>query len=123
MMLVISVGLLAINVTEIVNDTKILDGFINVFNGIVTPIVPDHVLDTLISDGVKYERIISAIKLIADYMQLMEGLDATSTVELTDDCKIKIGTIVSKDGVTIDFAKLMGMYSRINELFNPTSQS
>lgn len=112
---------LRINLQEIVQDDKTLEEYISVFKSIMNPIMPVHAWEDMTACGVGYDRIINIIKLAADYLQLMEGLDATSTIELTDDCKIKIGAIVSENGITIDFLLLMGIYNKIVQLCNTQS--
>lgn len=110
---------LSINLQEIVKDTKTLESYIDIFKTVMKPIIPDYLFEDMKSSGVQYDRIINAITLAADYLQLMEGLDATSTIELTDDCKIKIGGIVSENGITIDFVSLMQLYTKIIKMFSP----
>lgn len=105
---------LNVNLETILKDTETLDSFITIFNNIMDPIMPNYVKEELKDKGLKYDQILTSLKLVYDYMQLMEGLNAKTVINLTDNCKIKIISI--SDEITIDFFNLMSMYDKISKL-------
>lgn len=104
---------LSVYVQEIANDITVFQSFITIFNQVIVPILPECIVSDLKDRGIKYDEITKSISLIAEYMQLMEGLNTTVVVELTYDGKIKVESITSKGGFTIDFIKLMELYAKI----------